>query len=252
MKASILIRLLVLYPTLCLATTSPQGWRWYNEPAEPKVLRRPSTGLPPNTVTTVMTATEQMDWFHATYQEALNAATLDPGNPEKYLTVMRMHHFIGEKVSQTGMTFKQLLLTHPELSYVRDRPVQQAARGPYLARERQKKTEIVTQLVDRGWGLMFVYRGNDAISQRLAPSLQQFADAHQFELLGVSEDDTFIDAVRHNRRNRGKVTVPYTPAILMVHPKTAEFKPLAYGFISQSELLSRVYNAATDYRIPDF
>jgi conjugal transfer pilus assembly protein TraF len=39
--------------------------------------------------------------------------------------------------------------------------------------------------------------------------------------------------------------------LLLVNPKTNSIKPLAYGFISQEELLGRFLNVATDYA-PDF
>ncbi len=101
-------------------------------------------------------------------------------------------------------------------------------------------------------GFFFVYQGEDALSQTLAPSVQAFADTHSMELLGISEDGVFIDTVKNNRNNDKKVVVPFTPALLLVNPKTGEFKPLAYGFISQNELLGRFYNVANDYQTPDF
>lgn len=235
------------------ASPTPKGWKWYNEhkvhSASPK---KEPTPLPSNTRTTVMSATQQMQWFHQTYEEVKADATIHPEDEDKYLKLMQLNHFIGEKTTQTGMTFKKLLLKYPEYSYVKDRPVEQAARSTYHQQERQKKIDMVDKMKLEGWGFFFVYEGHDPLTQSLAPSMQQFADTYDIELLGVSNDGVFIDNIRQNRLNNNKVVVPFTPALILVNPTTSEFKPLAYGFISQNDLLGRFYNVATNYHSPDF
>ncbi|EJX5614692.1 type-F conjugative transfer system pilin assembly protein TraF [Vibrio parahaemolyticus] len=251
-KKLLSLALLSLFTSNSIANETPHGWRWYNEPKAVPEKKETPKSIPQNTVTTVMSATQQMEWFHQTFEEAVNDSTINPTDEDKYLTVMKLKHFIEQKTAQTGMTHKKLLLEHPEYSYIKDRPVEQAARGTYYALERDKKIQAVKQMKDEGWGFFFVYNGTDKLSQTLAPSIQEFANNHQIELLGISEDGTFIEAVNNNRANDGRVVVPYAPALILVNPKTSEFKPLAYGFISQNDLLSRFYNVATDYATPDF
>ncbi|EIC5074560.1 type-F conjugative transfer system pilin assembly protein TraF [Vibrio parahaemolyticus] len=239
------------HPTF--ANPTPKGWKWYNEPKSLLSPPKPApTPLPSNTKTTVMSATQQMQWFHQTYEEVKADATIHPDDEEKYLKLMQLNHFIGEKTAQTGMTFKKLLLKYPEYSYVKDRPVEQAARSTYHQQERQKKSDMVEKMKNEGWGFFFIYEGDDPLTQSLAPSMQQFADTYNIELLGVSNDGVFIDNIRRNRLNNDKVIVPFTPALILVNPTTSEFKPLAYGFISQNDLLGRFYNVATNYQSPDF
>ncbi|MFA0289720.1 MULTISPECIES: conjugal transfer protein TraF, partial [Vibrio] len=129
---------------------------------------------------------------------------------------------------------------------------EQAARQVYLALEDKKKTDAVEKMKQDGWGFFFVYEGKDALSQQLAPSIQAFADQYHFELLGISNDETFITHLKENRHNQGKVTVPFTPALILVHPSTGEMKPLAYGWISQNDLIGRFYNVATHFEQSDF
>ncbi|MEZ8862547.1 type-F conjugative transfer system pilin assembly protein TraF [Vibrio sp. 10N.247.311.51] len=256
-NALVLTLLLSLPYSQSAATNEPHaGWKWYNEPKAQPVkkpqrvpLQNSSATISP---TRTLSATEQMEWFHQAFKEAVNDSTINPTDEEKYLKVMKLKHFIETKTAQTGMTHKKLLLEHPEYSYIKDRPVEQAARSTYYAQERHAKGEAVEKMKAQGWGFFFVYQGEDALSQTLAPSVQAFADTHSMELLGISEDDVFIDAVKNNRNNDGKVVVPFTPALLLVNPTTGEFKPLAYGFISQNELLGRFYNVANDYQTPDF
>ncbi|MDG2643021.1 conjugal transfer protein TraF, partial [Vibrio parahaemolyticus] len=89
------------------ANSNPKGWKWYNEPkARPTTPKPAPTPLPSNTKTTVMSATEQMQWFHQTYEEVKADATLHPDDEQKYLKLMQLNRFIGDKTAQTGMTFK--------------------------------------------------------------------------------------------------------------------------------------------------
>lgn len=250
-RMAITLTLLVLIGSAQAET--PPGWRWYNEPgpvpapANPKPVPQPPPTAPP-----VMSATEQMAWFHRAYQAAVDDATLHPEDNAKQLTVMRLHHFIGQKIAQTGMTFKRVLLAHPELSYTQTHPVEQAARTTVLMARRAQQTATAKRLRADGWGLFFVYRGQDPLTQRLAPSIQAFADTYGFDLLGLSDDGTVMPTLRRNRGNNGKVSVAFEPALILVHPATGEMRPLAYGFISQRALLARLDNVAHGFRVPNF
>ena len=259
MKKSLLyvITLTLLAPlSSALANDAPPGWRWYNEPKAMPEKPKPKP-LPSNTQTTIsspktLSATEQMDWFHSMHKEAQNDAALHPKDKEKLARFLALNRFITDQTDQLGMTFKALLLEKPELSYTKDNPTEQAARRVTLELENEKKQQAVNQMRDEGWGFFFVYEGKDKLSQQLAPSIQDFADTHHFELLGISNDDTFITNIKENRHNQGKVTVPFTPALILVHPGTGEMKPLAYGWISQNDLLGRFYNVATNFEQSDF
>lgn len=251
----ITLALLVSLPP-ALANETPPGWRWYNEPKPAPKTPQP-VPLPGNTQTTVSTpgalsATEQMDWFHAMHREAQNDAVIHPKDKDKLARFLALNRFITAQTDQLGMTFKALLLERPELSYTKDHPTEQAARQVDLALEEKKKTDAVEKMKQEGWGIFFIYEGEDALSQRLAPSIQTFADQYHFELLGISNDETFITNIKQNRHNQGKISVPFTPALMLVHPGTGEMKPLAYGWISQKDLLGRFYNVATNFEPSDF
>ncbi|HHY0497229.1 type-F conjugative transfer system pilin assembly protein TraF [Vibrio parahaemolyticus] len=246
--------LLSMLTTHAFATEKPRGWRWYNEPKAKEVKpKEEKATLPPNSATTVMSATEQMQWFHSTLNEALNDATINPTDEEKYLKFMRLKKFIDDKTAQTGMTFKKLITEHPEFSYTKDHPTEQAARETYYQAMKVKHEASVRQLVQEGWGIYFVYEGQDAIAKALAPSVQDFANRYHIELVGISKDGHTFDVINENRIDKtGKVNVHYTPALMLANIHTKALKPLAYGFISQNDLLARFHNVATDYQDSDF
>ena len=243
-----------LMTTSTFANEPPKGWRWYNEPKAKEVKpKEEKATLPPNSATTVMSATEQMQWFHQEFNEALNDATINPTDEGKYLKFMRLKKFIDDKTAQTGMTFKKLITENPEFSYTKDHPTEQAARATYYQARKVKYEASVRQLVQDGWGLYFVYDGQDAIAQTLAPSVQDFANRYGMELVGISKDGHTLDVLSENRLDKtGKVKVRYTPALMLANVHTKALKPLAYGFISQTDLLARAHNVATDYQDRDF
>ena len=251
---ALLLVLLSFLATGIQANEPPKGWRWYNEPkVQQATPKKEETTLPPNSATTVMSATEQMDWFHDTFNEALNDATIHPSDEEKYLKFMRLKKFIEDKTAQTGMTFKKLITEHPEFSYTKDHPTEQAARDTYYQTRKVKQEASLRQLVQEGWGIYFVYEGQDAMAKKLAPSVQDFANRYGVELVGISKDGHTFDVIHENRiDNAGKVNVRYTPALMLANVHTKALKPLAYGFISQTDLLTRVHNVATDYQDRDF
>lgn len=244
------VMLMTLFSPLVQASSVPHGWRWYDDPKKTKVKKK----KPPqhNTVTRTLSATEQLAWFQKEHKEVTAAATIDPKNKEKQARLMRFNQYVSNRSSQTGMTFKQVLLENPDLSYIKDRPVEQAARSTYLLLEREKKVQAVKQMVSEGWGFFFIYEGKDLISQKLAPSIQRFANTHGIELLGITKDSIKINSIDNNIADEKNLQVPYTPALILVNPTTQEMKPLVYGFIATEDLLGRFYNVATDYQESDF
>lgn len=254
------LRLFVL-SVLFLASTAnatPNGWRWYNDPNPVKVQPKPKTlpSQPQVSVTQtppppkIMTATEQMQWFQGYMAEVQNQAVIHP-SVENTLEFMRISKFIDGKTTAFGMTWKEALLLDPSLSYRMKHPTESLARQTQNAQIKAEKVAAVHSLAKQGYGLFFVYHGNDPLNQQLAPSIQSFADQYGIELLGVTQDGKTLSVIRDNKVNDGKLQIQASPALLLVNPKTHTIKPLAYGFISQEELLGRFLNVATDYA-PDF
>ena len=230
------------------------GWRWYNEPiVTKKAVKKKASPTPSVTVirTHTLSPTEQMQSFKRYFDDTLNDAVINPTNEKKVEKSMRLNQYVSQQSSLYGMTFKKVLLDNPDLSYTKDHPTEQAARSTYLALERSKKVRAVRSLAEAGWGLFFVYKGNGSIDKALAPSVQQFADQHGIELLGVTLDGQALDSIHNTRQNQAHLNVPFSPALVLVNPSTGEMKPLAYGFISQEDLLGRFLNVATDFA-PDF
>ncbi|HIF9325784.1 TPA: type-F conjugative transfer system pilin assembly protein TraF [Photobacterium damselae] len=234
---------------------NPNGWRWYNEPKAPIVQPKPPLPKQPHATITQtpskpMTATEQMNWFHGYMAEVQNQAIINP-TVDNVLAFMKLSQYIDGKTTDFGMTWKEALLVDPSLSYRIKHPTESLARQTQNAQIKARKEAAVKALAEQGYGLFFVYQGQDPLNQRLAPSIQAFAEQYGISLLGISDDGKILPSIKQNRLNNGKLKVPVIPALLAVNPNTQDIKPLAYGFISQEELLGRFLNVATQYQ-PDF
>lgn len=252
----LLLWALALFSSSTFANQKPNGWRWYNEPkVAPKenVIPQKQSSTPSVTVTRTMTAKQQLDWFKGVHEEVQAAAIIDPTNEQKAALLMHMNKYVSDKSSTFGMTFKKVLHTTPELDYLKDRPAEAAARQEHLKGIRNKHINSIHKMSNDGWGMFYVYNGSDALSDTLGSSLQEFSDKHGIALLGVSKDNNFALSVRSNEAdNKGRIDVPFVPAIILANPKTKEMKPLSYGFISMDKLYGRFHNVATNYQDQDF
>ena len=143
---ALILSTLALYPPHLLAQTPP-GWRFYNEPIKPKVRPKPKPKPAPQAQAPkrVMSASEQMAWFHKEWNEAKAAAMIDPHNEAKLHRLLALNRYITKQTSATEMTFKKLLAEHPELSYTKDHPTEQSARKVYLAKLKDKHERKVAE-----------------------------------------------------------------------------------------------------------
>lgn len=253
---SLLLVTLISVSAPTLAEQAPNGWRWYNEPKavqKRQAEKKKQSATPSVTVTRTMSSKQQLDWFKAAHEEAQAAAIIDPTNEQKAALLMHMNKYVADKSSSFGMTFKKVLHTTPELDYLKDRPAEAAARQEHLKGIRNKHIDSIHKMSNDGWGMFYVYNGSDKLSDTLGSSLQNFSDKHGIALLGISKDANLANSVRQNEiDDKGRLDVPFVPAIVLVNPITKEMKPLSYGFISMDKLYGRFHNVATDYQDQDF
>ncbi|MGR5187323.1 type-F conjugative transfer system pilin assembly protein TraF [Photobacterium damselae] len=257
MKRLLLFISILLINHQAIASSTAQGWRWYNEPHKRKIIKPKPAPIQRPTVTVTqtpppraMTSTEQMNWFHGYMNELKNRAVINP-TLDNVLSFMRVSKYIDGKTTDFGMTWKQALLVDPSLSYRLKHPTESLARQTQNAEVKAQKAAAVKALASQGYGLFFAYKGKEALNKQLAPSIQAFADEYGIELLGITLDGQELTSIRENRQNHNTLEIKAEPALLLVNPNTGSIKPLSYGFISQEELLGRFLNAATNFA-PDF
>ena len=238
----------VMFLSFTCSATEHDGWRWYKSNPMPIEVPKKEPVSTSAVTQTTLSPTQQMQWFHQYYAHVKNDSILHPKDSEKLKRLMELDQMVMNKSSELGMTKKRVLLENPELNYTIRRPTQGAARSMHLKQLREEKIQAVQALSKDGYGMFFVYKGKDPLAHRLAPSIQKFADTHQMDVLGVSLDGPIIGAIRDNRLNQNQLSVKANPALFLVHPIKKTIQPLAYGFISQEELLGRFLNLYTNFK----
>nr|WP_272671820.1 type-F conjugative transfer system pilin assembly protein TraF [Providencia sp. PROV104] len=221
------------------------GWHWYNEPQpededeEPPPEKIPVASLSP---------TLQKKVMQALTQEALDTAIMQPSaeNAAKYMALQRFW------LDQSGLferSVKKALLQTPSLDYNLEHSHYNSTVPLQLSQLQEKEQAAITQLSAQ-YGLFLFYRGNDPLDNQLASVVDQFAKQHDITLIPVSVDGVRSQYLPQTRPDTGQVAkmgITHFPALFLVAPKSEQYQPLAYGFMTQDALTRRFLDIATDF-----
>jgi conjugal transfer pilus assembly protein TraF len=226
---------------------SPQGWHWNNlkTPVKKTRIKRSKQTATPSShdPLTVLHHVKQA------LQRAKARAVLVPTvqNVSRYL---RMQQWVVNQSTRFTQVWKETLLKHPSLDYGITHPTESQARQGYLAVKRHVKQRLVARLA-KTHGLFFFYRGNNLLDREFAKTVIAFASAHGFSMIGVPMDHHALPFVPNNHINTNQAQalgVSALPAVFLVAPRLHQVMPVAYGYHSQNELLTAMFNAATHFR----
>lgn len=113
-------------------------------------------------------------------------------------------------------------------------------------------SQIITNNVSSAFYMtgIDVYRGNDALDSELAKVVQRFSEEYGIALIPVSMDGARSEALPQTRPDGGqsqRLGVTHLPALYLVEPGAERYQPLAYGFMTQDDLMKRFLSVATDF-----
>ncbi|HFP6864319.1 TPA: conjugal transfer protein TraF, partial [Escherichia coli] len=89
-----------------------------------------------------------------------------------------------------------------------------------------------------------------ALDGELAKVVQRFSDEYNVALIPVSMDGARSEALPQTRPDSGqaqRLGVTHLPALFLVEPGAERYQPLAYGFMTQDDLMKRFLSVATDF-----
>ena len=233
------------------------GWAWYNQPHKentPKVIQpkqnQPEMTVSSNSPDKYTQATQELKAFKQYYQGVHDYATLHPDDIKAVAYDFQLRNYMYDKSKDYGVSAQKAALEYPhifdtQMTY----PTQRVARSVYKSQKETSKVDAVKALA-KSYGLFYFYNGKNRLDQLLSSSIQSFADQYHIGLIGVSMDGVALNTIKENRLNQGQAKafhVKAYPAVFVVNPYTHQAQALAYGFISEDELLTRFYNLATDY-----
>ncbi|HHH1368312.1 TPA: type-F conjugative transfer system pilin assembly protein TraF [Yersinia enterocolitica] len=222
------------------------GWHWYNEPQseddeeeEEKAPDIPLSQLPPNV---------QMRLLQKMTETQLNTAILHP-SAENVGKFLRLQQFWTNQASAFRQGGKKALLESPDLDYNLQYSHYNSTVPAQLAADKAKQVDAIRSLTQQ-YGVFFFYRGSEPLDNLLATVVRDFASAQGVAIIPISMDGARSPAFPASRIDSGQAQnmgVSHFPALFLVNPTTQEFKPLAYGFMTQDDLSKQFLNVATDF-----
>ncbi|PKE27601.1 type-F conjugative transfer system pilin assembly protein TraF [Rahnella sp. AA] len=229
------------------------GWHWYNEPKKPAQLPSPKPAAPPPAPDfNKLSPSEQADVLKGYTREALARAILSPTS-ENTATFLRWQKFWTDHASMFSQSFAVAQLDHPDLDYNLEHPHYNSTAPLQQASDQAKQTQAISDLSAQ-YGMFYFYRGSDPIDAQMAGVVADFARTRHISLIPVSVDGQVSPQVPDSRQDEGqsaRMGISHFPALFLVNPASRDFRPLAYGFMTQDDLAKRFLNVATGFK-PNF
>lgn len=199
-----------------------------------------------------MTPSEQKKVLQQATREALDTAILYP-SAENFRRFMTLQNFWTDRATDFTQTAKLARLKYPELDYNVKRSHYNGTVEARLTEEKKVQSAVISQVAQR-YGLFFFYRGNNAVDNLMAGVIRAFCEDRGISLMAVSVDGKLSDQLPQSRPDSGqaeKMRVTHFPATFLVDPKTHQWQPLAWGFMSHDDLDRQMVSVLTHFA-PDY
>lgn len=224
-----------------------EGWQWYN----PNVTEEEPAPAPAPTLQerlAGMTPSEQKKVLQQATREALDTAILYP-SAENFRRFMTLQNFWTDRATDFTQTSKLARLKYPELDYNLKRSHYNGSVEARLTEEKKVQSAVINQVAQR-YGLFFFYRGNNAVDNLMAGVIRAFCEDRGITLMAVSVDGKISDQLPQSRPDNGQaeqMRVTHFPATFLVDPKTHQWQPLAWGFMSHDDLDNQMVSVLTRF-----
>jgi conjugal transfer pilus assembly protein TraF len=231
------------------------GWSWYSEPKKPVKTAPPASRPPPPTPVpdlSKMTAMDQAKTLRGYTMEALNRAILYPTR-ENTATYLKWQKFWTDRSSMFSQSFAAAQLSHPDLDYNLEYPHYNSTAPLVQGRDQEQRQQAIARFSQQ-YGLFYFYRGSDPIDAQMAGVVADFARTNHLSLIPVSVDGQVVQTLPESRPDNGQIKamgISHFPALFLVDPRSHNYQPLAYGFMTQDDLAKRFLNVSTGFK-PNF
>jgi conjugal transfer pilus assembly protein TraF len=213
--------------------THGRGWYWYEEEKLQKEKEKLSVSA--------QGASLKMKALKAQLERTLDQAVLYPSE-KNIISYILLQEKIADKSERFANNWQKVLYTHPELDRKIKHPTTQAAL-PIYYQQKSKTTQTKVASLAKEYGLLYFYKGSCPYCTAFSSVVKDFAARYNLAVLGVSLDGMVAQEFPDSKTDNGIATslnVKVVPALIAVHPKTGKQIPIAYGFISQSEMEARI------------
>jgi len=216
-----------------------EGWFWYHDP-EPKPAVDPEAPA-----TSAPAPTDPLATLHA-FQEQLERAKaraiLEP-TAEHVRDYLQLNQLAMNRAGDFAQTWQRVVWTTPGLDTRLAHPVNDQAVQLYND-EKLQRVDAFLEKTAQTHGLFFLFKGSCPYCHKFAPVLKAFAEAYGFHVIPISLDGGALPEFPTPRRDAAvslKLNVDTVPAVFLVNPGERAIHPVAFGYVSASELKQRLY-----------
>lgn len=249
--ACLVVTLQFLFGSLALAgwyDDHARGWYWYEQQIQKQ--KEIQAELQPSMP--VMSPTEQVKALRKDAELKLHRAMMEP-TEQNVIDYIKAQRLLATKSESFAQTWQKVLFYHPELNPTTTNPVSNNALHIHRQQE-TLKTQAQIKALAKDHGLFFFFRGDCPYCQAMAPLVKNFAEKYGWKVVAIQLGNVGLAEFPEAKKDNGIVAslgVNHVPALMAVKPgkssgekgeekEEGKVLPLAYGYISESEIEDRV------------
>lgn len=219
-----------------------RGWHFYEEPATEPDADRPVVAPPPAAVPARPPELAAFEQLQKAVEETRNIAIMRPteANVRRY---MELEMQVVGRASYFADVAQRVAWATPALDpTLHGRPVNATALEVFERQQQAERAATVAGL-GREHALFFFYRADCPYCHAFAPILRGFVARHGLQVVAIALDGGPLPGFPGARPDNGiaaALQVTQVPALYLAHPVSATVTPIAFGVLSESQLLERL------------
>ncbi len=216
-----------------------EGWFWYQDPEpEPEAdSEAPDTQIPvPADPVAALAA------FQKEIEVAKARAILEPTD-ENLKRYLRLNRLAMHRAGDFAQAWQRAVWTTPALDTRLTHPVNDQA-VQLFNDERLRLVDNFLVETAESHGLFFFFKGACPFCHKFAPILKAFAETYGFHVIPISLDGGTLPDFPNPRSSADvavTLNVDTVPALFLVNPGGRAIHPVAFGYVSWTELRQRIY-----------
>jgi conjugal transfer pilus assembly protein TraF len=215
-----------------------RGWHWYerNKENEEVIVTHEQNSKP-----SAITPTQEVENIKKEAESKLHNAMIKP-TEENVIEYIKTQEKITDRSEKFSEVWQKVVYKNPELDRTLKHPVSYNALHISKEEVSKNKRQKIREL-SKEYGLMYFFRGDCKYCQGFSSVVKRFANEYSWDLMPVQIGDVPIEGFENAKKDNGVSTqlgIKAVPALIAVHPKSGDMIPLAFGYISESEIEERV------------
>lgn len=240
-----MIRFLLLF-SFCLPVMAtfnmqdPEGFLWYKDPlTQKKVSKKQVKKEPPKTPE--QKAIDRNKALSKALDEAIHKA-LDHPTLENVIQAQKLQQQVIDKSEKFSKAWVIASMLSPQNQDPGSNP--NTVHQQLLKFEKAKKMSTIFKTLSEDYGLFYVWQPGCPYCERFVPMVKSFSEKYGFDVMAISKHAGIVEGIKSIKDNgfidRYNVQGIY-PALFLVHYKSKQVLPLAWGMTAVSEMEENLF-----------